>query len=57
VGFVSDRLNPSLGAASLRYALVIVGLVNIWAAFHYLLGARTLRQDLAATEALAGQTG
>ena len=38
---------------SLRYALVIVGLVNIWAALHYLMGARTLRQDLEATEKLA----
>jgi hypothetical protein len=27
-----------------------VGLVNIWAAAHYFRGARTLRQDLEATE-------
>jgi hypothetical protein len=53
VGYVSDWLNPSLGAASLRYALVIVGLVNVWAAVHYLWGARTLRRDLEATERLA----
>jgi MFS family permease len=53
VGFVSDRLNPAFGTASLRYALVIVGLVNLWAATHYLLGTRTLRQDLEATERLS----
>src|SRR5262249_6369498 len=45
VGFISDRLNPSLGAGSLRYALVLVGLINVWAAFHYMWGSRTLRQD------------
>jgi hypothetical protein len=33
---------------------VIVGLVNIWAAAHYLWGARPLRADLEATEQLAG---
>jgi MFS family permease len=52
-GFISDRLAPSMGLQSLRYALVIVGLVNIWAALHYLIGARSLRQDLEATEKLA----
>jgi MFS family permease len=53
VGFVSDRLSASFGAESLRYALVIVGLVNLWAAAHYLWGARSLRQNLDETERLA----
>jgi hypothetical protein len=52
-GFISDRLAPTLGSSSLRYSLVIVGLVNVWAAGHYVWGARTLRQDLEATEKLA----
>ena len=52
-GFISDRLVPSAGTQSLGYALVIVGVVNVWAAVHYALGARTLRQDLQQTEALA----
>jgi len=52
-GFVSDQLGASMGRASLRYALVLVGLVNVWAAAHYVIGARTLRQDLEATENLA----
>jgi MFS family permease len=55
-GFISDRLAPSAGSSSLRYALVIVGLVNVWAAAHYLWGARTLRADLERTERLAAST-
>jgi MFS family permease len=47
VGFISDHLAPSVGRDSLRYGLVIVGLVNLWAAVHYFRGARTLREDLA----------
>ena len=31
------------------YILVIIGVVNIWAAVHYALASRTLRQDLADT--------
>jgi MFS family permease len=52
-GFISDWLRPSMQGDSLRYALVIIGVVNIWAAFHYAWAARTLRDDLQATEALA----
>jgi MFS family permease len=52
-GFISDKLAPSFGRGSLRYSLVIVGLVNIWAAVHYFIGARTLRQDLENTDRLA----
>lgn len=53
VGYVSDFLKASLGTSSLRYALVLVGLVNLWAAFHYVWGARSLRQDLESTERIA----
>ena len=42
-----------MAASSLRYSLVIVGLVNIWAAVHYFIGARSLRQDLEGTERLS----
>ena len=52
-GLISDWLAPSFRVDSLRYALVIIGVVNFWAALHYMLGARTLRQDLEATERLA----
>lgn len=53
-GALSDYLNPRLGADSLAYGLVIVGLVNLWAAAHYFRGARTLREDLTTTEGLSG---
>jgi len=53
VGNISDRLNPLLEMNSLRWGLVIVGMSNIWAATHYFLGARALREDLAETERIA----
>jgi MFS family permease len=47
VGMISDHLKPSIGdAQGLRYGLVSVGVVNLWAAFHYFRGARTVRADL-----------
>jgi MFS family permease len=52
-GLISDMLAPSYQGNSLRYALVAIGVVNVWSALHYLLGSRTLRQDLEATERLA----
>jgi MFS family permease len=51
-GFISDRLAPAYQVSSLRYALVIIGVVNFWAALHYLLGARTLRSDIELSEKL-----
>ena len=52
-GYISDSLKASYQTDSLRYALVIIGVVNIWAAVHYVLAGRTVRQDLEATERLA----
>jgi MFS family permease len=49
-GYLSDWLQPAVQQDSLRWALVILGVVNLWSALHYALGARTLRQDLEATE-------
>jgi predicted MFS family arabinose efflux permease len=46
VGAISDHLRPTTGTNSLAYGLVIVGLVNIWAAIHYFRGAQSLRADL-----------
>ncbi|XOV84858.1 MAG: spinster family MFS transporter [bacterium] len=46
-GLLSDLLAPTYGSESLRYALIIVILVNIWCAIHYLFSARTLKTDLA----------
>jgi MFS family permease len=48
----SDLLNPSFGIHSLRYALCLAVLVNVWAAVHYFLSTRSLREDLTTTERL-----
>jgi len=52
VGVFSDLLNPSTGIDSLRYALCLAVLVNLWAAVHYFVGAQSLRRDLQTTETL-----
>lgn len=47
VGLVSDALRPTLGVESVRYALLSVVVVGAgWSTIHYLLAARTLREDL-----------
>jgi MFS family permease len=52
-GAISEHLKPTVGLhESMRYGLVLVGLVNLWAAAHYFIGAKTIRQNLEATEAL-----
>ena len=52
VGRISDMLEASKGHHSLAWGLVIVGLVNIWAAWHFYMGSKTLVKDLAQTEAV-----
>ncbi|MBF8270127.1 MAG: exuT [Gammaproteobacteria bacterium] len=52
VGWISDLLADSKGQHSLAWGLVIVGLVNIWAAWHYFLGSKTLVKDLERTASL-----
>ncbi|MCP5041396.1 MAG: MFS transporter, partial [bacterium] len=47
VGILSDQLAPRFGDESLRYALLAAAFVNVWAAVHFFLGARSLKQDLA----------
>ena len=67
VGQISDWLKPAgislpldgvdgVGADSLRWGMVIVGLINVWAAAHYFRGARFLLPDLSASETLARQS-
>ena len=51
VGIGSDLLMPAYGEESIRYALCISVALNGWSAIHFLIGAKTLRQDLADTEA------
>jgi MFS family permease len=51
IGIVSDSLAPSQGVRSLGTALLwVVVAGNAWAALHYLLAARTLREDLRAKD-------
>jgi predicted MFS family arabinose efflux permease len=51
VGMVSDLLTPSYGTEAIRYALLSVVVTgSVWAAVHYVLAARTLREDLTAKD-------
>lgn len=52
VGTLSDVLNPTYGIESIRYALCVAVLINLWAGAHYFLGARTARGDLLDTESM-----
>ena len=46
VGILSDVLQPSYGDESLRYALLILSTVQIWAAYHYYQAGKSLKADL-----------
>jgi membrane protein implicated in regulation of membrane protease activity len=47
VGILSDLLVPVFGNESLRYALLMtIVSFAIWSVIHYMLAARTLRDDL-----------
>jgi hypothetical protein len=50
VGVLNDLLAPAYGPAAVRYSLLIVGFMNVWASVHFLLGARTLAADLVRPE-------
>ena len=51
VGLLSDLLKPTYGVESVRYALLWVVMAGaLWATFHYVMAARTLREDLEAIE-------
>ena len=50
IGFVSDSLGTAGVADPLRWAILIGLCFTIWTILHYLLAARTLREDLAAQE-------
>lgn len=46
IGLLSDFLEPSYGQESLRYSLLILSFVNVWAGYHYYLAGKYLKQDL-----------
>jgi predicted MFS family arabinose efflux permease len=53
VGVLSDRLMPLLGADSLRYAMLTMCSVALWAAFHLWRVGRTVKDDLPVVRPLA----
>jgi hypothetical protein len=42
-----------MGGDALRYALVIVALINLWSGFHYWRASRTVRANIAEARAEA----
>jgi MFS family permease len=50
VGVMNDLLTPWAGASAVRYSLLVVGVMNVWAAAHFALAARTLRDDVLTPE-------
>ena len=51
VGVISDLLAPRFAEHSLRYSLLICGLANVWAAYHYYAAGKYLGDDLESIEA------
>lgn len=47
VGILSDLLAPSLGTDALRYAMLIMSLVGLWAAVHFWIVSNNVQRDLA----------
>ena len=50
IGFMNDWLEPRFGLQAIRVSLLIIGLPHVVAAGFGLLAARTLREDLAASQ-------
>ena len=46
IGLLSDALAPSFGDESLRYAMIISVLILAWAAIHFFVAAKHLREEL-----------
>jgi MFS family permease len=44
-GLISDALAPTYGKDSLKYALLILTLFNVWAAVHYWIAGRYFEAD------------
>jgi MFS family permease len=50
VGVVSDVLIPVAGIDSLRYAMLSVSLISLWAAYHFWQAGQTVKQELTAVK-------
>lgn len=53
VGALSDALAPAYHKDSLRYALMLTSLVNVWAAVHFVLAGNAYAKELNAKSAAA----
>ena len=53
VGFVSDSLSLTLGQESLRYALLTIAFIQIWAILHFYMASRYLIADTEAVNSTA----
>jgi predicted MFS family arabinose efflux permease len=51
VGILSDLLLPVAGRDSLRFAMLIMSFVALWAAYHFWCVGRTVKEDLSALAA------
>ncbi|MEE8509280.1 MAG: MFS transporter [Myxococcota bacterium] len=57
VGIMNDLLAPSLGDEAIRYSLLLATLMTAWAAVHFALAARSLREDLEAKNRMPDAAG
>lgn len=48
IGALNDALTATYGTQAIRYSLFLMVATNLWAAFHFFAGARTIRGDVAA---------
>jgi hypothetical protein len=46
-GAVADLWEPEFGTNSIRYAMSLTVMVNVWCAVHYFMCTRTLKESLA----------
>ena len=51
VGILSDALKATYGSESLRYALMLTSLVNVWAGFHFFLAGPAYKREMDAKAA------
>ncbi len=51
VGALSDLLAPAVGGDSLRYAMLAMSFIALWAAYHFWQVGQTIREDLIAAGA------
>ena len=54
VGILSDMLMPNLGSSSLRYAMLTMSFVALWAAYHFWQVGRTVAEDLSLVQTAQG---